>query len=525
MPWAETTCSKTPAHDRTAPGLPPDVVLPFATIKDGDAAALGITRPPASARGPQSLPVGSRVGDYILKDIIARGGFGMVYHAVHAESGASAAVKVLHPELALTSEAVVRFEREIQAIRRIDHPNVIRILAFGELDGGRPYFAMDLLNGMDLEAYMRLCGRLSPEEALSILGPVCEALSQVHKNGMVHRDFKASNVFITDEDGKRRVVLLDFGVAKVLDDAGPGITTPTHILGTPACMAPEQVRGQPADARTDIYALGALLYYMLTGRLPFLDSSLTALLHMHLFVHPPSPSREAPVSPDFDPVVLRAMAKDPDARYQTVEEFLDALRAALVEAHGVPTQLRISLSERRVAALHVEVHADDGAMEDLDDALLADLDEVMALVSRVLTAKGFEATVQTGNTMLLLLDLEASELTNQAARREVVATALDLERLIAQRERRDPRVHVTFCLHAGTVFMRSSKVIGGDLMDLGAWVPLAQLPGVLVTKAMLQGLDIDAEPQPLAPGLSRVRVAPRGCVRTESLAASPAGCA
>lgn len=459
---------------------------------------------PASSGRPQTLPTGSRVGDYVVEQSIAHGSFGVVYRAVHAESGERAAVKVLHPELVFTREAVVRFEREIQAIRRIDHPNVIRILDFGESDGGRPFFAMELLGGVDLQSYIISHGRLSPEETLDILEPVCEALSAVHKSSIVHRDLKASNVFIADEGCRPRVVLLDFGVAKVLDDAGPGITTPTHLLGTPACMAPEQIRGQQADARTDVYALGALAYYMLTGKLPFLDSTLATLLHMHLWVHPPSPSREAPVGPELDGVVLRAMAKDPAARYQTAGEFIEGLRAAVAAARRSAVPPPGSSEERRVGAIHVEVYADCGAMEDPDDALLADMDEVLPLASRFLSARGFGAAMETGNTLLFFRELTAAAASERAARQEIVEVALLLERELCQREGRDARVHVNLCLHAGGVLTRSAEVVGGELMDVEAWVPDVKLPGVTATEAMLDGLDVEADLLECTPALRRV---------------------
>lgn len=481
------------------------------------------------------LPAGTRVGDYILNEAIATGGFGTVYRAEHALFGTEAAVKVLHPELALTQEAVVRFEREVQAIRRIDHPNVIRILDFGELEGGRPYFAMELLKGLDLESYLRSCGRLSPDEALSILEPVCSALVAAHDNSIIHRDFKASNVFLAEQCGRRRVVLLDFGVAKLLDDAGPGITTSSHILGTPACMAPEQITAQATDARTDVYALGALTYYMLTGELPFVDSSLVALLHMHLYARPPSPSREAPVSPVFDEVVLRAMAKEPSARYQTVREFLADFRAAVHESEGVytPWTPRHSLVQRLVSAIYVEVVADEGALEEPDERLLADMEEILPYAAHVMEQNGFEMAVQTGNTMLMVKDLGdtfsshvspsspavaamsratpgglssalAATAAPAAERRAAVSAALELDRALQNREGRDARVHVNVCLHAGYVFTVASKVVGGELLDLAAWVPQVMTDGVVGTNAILTGLELNAEPVEGAPGLSKI---------------------
>jgi eukaryotic-like serine/threonine-protein kinase len=504
MVWSETLRSAAlVAAADTAPGIPlsraarPAHVAVTPTDELADAYS-GDTDPPppVSMSRAAVLPVGTRVGDYILGEVIARGGFGVVYRSHHAGTGKGAAVKVLHPELSLSREAVLRFEREVQSIRRIDHPNVIQILDFGELRGRRPYFAMELLNGVDLETYMRACGRLSPEEVLAILEPICSALTTVHNNSIVHRDFKASNVFLAEQNGKRRVVLLDFGVAKVLDDQGPGITTSHNILGTPACMAPEQITGGRMDERTDIYALGALVYYMLTGELPFLDASLTALLHMHLYARPPSPSNEAPVSPAFDVVVHRAMAKDPAARYPSADEFLAAFRAAVEEARGAdtPRTPRVSLHETRVAAVHIEVCVDADALEEPDEALIADMEEVLPIATRLMEPKGFTAAVQTGNTMLLVTHLHGTGLQEQSARRDVVAAALELNHELLRRPGRDARVHVNIVLHAGAVFTTSEKVIGGDLMDLGAWVPERCMPGVVVTEAMLDGLEIDTRP-------------------------------
>jgi serine/threonine-protein kinase len=462
---------------------------------------------PTSVSRAAVLPSGTRVGDYIIKDVIARGGFGVVYRSEHAGTGESVAVKVLHPELTVNREAVLRFEREVQAIRRIEHPNVIHIREYGELRGGRPFFAMELLNGVDLEAYMRTCGRLSPEEALAILEPVCAALSAAHANSIIHRDFKASNVFMAEQNGQRRVVLLDFGVAKVLDDQGPGITTTSNILGTPACMAPEQITGGPTDVRTDIYALGALAFYMLTGELPFLDASLTALLHMHLYARPPSPSREAPVAPVFDDVVLKAMAKDPAARYQSANEFLESFREAVLEARGTatPRTPRVSLEERRLAAIHIEVSADATAMEEPDDALLVDMEEVLPLAQRIMTGKGFDVAVQTGNTMLLVTELAGEGLVEEGSRREIVAAALELSRELDRRPSKDARIHVNICVHAASVFTASARIIGGELMDLGAWVPDRALSGVVATSPILEGLELDTEPVEGSPGLARVR--------------------
>jgi len=511
MPCVQTLRCATLVTADTVPSAPPFGARKAApstpAVAEADTSYNFDEVPPSSVSGAAVLPPGTQVGDYLIKDVIARGGFGVVYRAERVDTGETAAVKVLHPELTVSREAVLRFEREVQAIRRIEHPNVIHIREYGELRGGRPYFSMELLNGVDLESYMRTCGRLSPEEALAILEPVCAALSAAHANSIIHRDFKASNVFLAEQNGQRRVVLLDFGVAKVLDEQGPGITTTSNILGTPACMAPEQITGQPTDVRTDIYALGALAFYMLTGELPFIDASLTALLHMHLYARPPSPSREAPVAPVFDDVVLKAMAKDPAARYQSANEFLESFREAVAEARGAatPRTPRVSLVERRVAAIHIEVSADATAMEEPDDALLADMEEVLPLAQRLMTPKGFEVAVQTGNTMLLVTSLAGTGVIERSARRDIVTLAIHLSKDLDRRTSKDSRIHVNICVHAASVFTASSRIIGGELMDLGAWVPDQALTGVVATAPVLDGLDIDFEPVEGLPGFGRIR--------------------
>jgi serine/threonine-protein kinase len=237
---------------------------------------------------------------------------------------------VLHADLVATTTAVLRFEREVEVIRRIRHPNVVDIFEAGTLEDGRPFFVMELLSGVSLEAFVRVRKRLPAPDVLGILEPLCRTLAVCHEQSVIHRDLKASNIFLAETaTGERRVTLLDFGVAKLIDDSAPGLTAPSRIVGTPTCMAPEQIRGEPATARTDIYALGVLTYFMLTGELPFKDPSFMLMQSMHLYVNPEKPSTVAPVSAAFDEVVLRAMAKSPDNRYASTLEMLEAFRAAL----------------------------------------------------------------------------------------------------------------------------------------------------------------------------------------------------
>src|SRR6185503_7424125 len=157
----------------------------------------------------------------------------------------------------------------------------------GRADDGRPWFAMELLDGVDLETHIAARGRLTPGEVLTVLGPICDALACAHDAGVIHRDIKASNVFLA-ADG--RVVLLDFGIAKLSDPGiGAGLTLSRQSLGTPSAMAPEQVAGREASERTDVYALGALLYHMLVGEPPFADSSPTVMQYLHCHARRPRP--------------------------------------------------------------------------------------------------------------------------------------------------------------------------------------------------------------------------------------------
>src|SRR6266478_5793915 len=177
----------------------------------------------------------------------------------------------LDGELAPSPEMVERFVREARVVNRIRHPNIVDIYEFGELDDKRPYFVMELLEGTSLASIVERRGRLSPAQALSYLEPVCDALRAAHAAGVVHRDLKASNVAVVKEGDPPRVKLLDFGIAKLVRTAPGerGLTAVGQRIGTPYAMAPEQIRGGAIDARVDIYALGVLLYQLLTGRYPF----------------------------------------------------------------------------------------------------------------------------------------------------------------------------------------------------------------------------------------------------------------
>jgi serine/threonine protein kinase len=225
-----------------------------------------------------------------------------------------------------SAQVIARFEAERQALALMDHPNIARVLDAGTTSAGRPYFVMDLVKGVPVTRY---CDehRLTPRQRLELFVPVCQAIQHAHQKGIIHRDIKPVNVLM---DSNRRPILSDFGIAKVLAAGGNGLTRPGAGVGTPEYMSPEQCRGGEVDGRADIYALGVMLYEVLTGRTPFVGDNYPALAHSHLYNPPPDPALFNPnISPAVRQVILTALQKDPDRRYQRANEMALALEQAV----------------------------------------------------------------------------------------------------------------------------------------------------------------------------------------------------
>ncbi len=429
-----------------------------------------------------TLKPGMLAGDYIIRSKIGWGGCSTVYSARHRRSNQEVAVKVMHPGLAESPRQVQRFVQEAKAIRAIQHPSMVRIYDIGRLPhSGRPYIVMELLHGANLSALLRSRGRFSPNEALDILAPVTEALGMAHEAGIIHRDIKASNIIVLSEGGSKwQIKLLDFGIAKLLGGIGVGSmqTTVGHVLGTPHSMAPEQIRGQPVDARTDIYALGALLYRLLTGHHPFEGFDALALTRMHIHSPPPAPSQTAPVPPALDAVVRKAMEKQPDQRYQTALEFIHGLRQAI----GSHSQFNVG----RAIGLYVEARINDGG--EVDDAVVDDLMNILDLVEHIFTEHTFSIPFNTGNAILGALPVSEDNLQNMRAKAMDLAT--ELEYTISSRSFASTRVGINLCLHIDDATLRKNAlnhtdVVGGPIVDIGAWAPQQMFDGVCVTAEML----------------------------------------
>jgi serine/threonine-protein kinase len=286
-------------------------------------------------------------GRYRIEDVIGRGSTSIVYRARHLELASSVAIKVLAPAGAgIADEAMHdRFEFEAQVLASMRHPNVITIFDLGTTDDGLRYIAMELLQGETLGSLLRREPRLSPGDAVSIACQVAEALAALHERGLIHRDVKPANLFVTTDAADQRLVkLMDFGLVRALGGGPPSADGPRRrmqtqagvILGTGAYMSPELIQGHGVDARSDVYALGVVVYRLLTGTLPFEDLDMPRLLARHITdpVEPPNiRAPEAEIPSALERAVLRALAKAPEARPPTARAFADDLRSA-VAAHA-----------------------------------------------------------------------------------------------------------------------------------------------------------------------------------------------
>ncbi|MBN2191963.1 MAG: protein kinase [Polyangiaceae bacterium] len=283
-------------------------------------------------------------GGYHILDLISVGGMGRVYRAEQSMLGRTVAVKIIHPHLLSDENSAVRFLTEARAASQLNHPNSIAVFDFGRTDDGQPYIVMEFLRGKDLARVAYEEGPLPFARIVDVLRQVLAALGEAHDLGIIHRDLKPENIVLAPlRRGGDFVKVLDFGLAKLkADTANPGVTSPGIVCGTPDYMAPEQGRGDPIDGRSDLYALGVVLFQLLTGRLPFEAESPTQVVMMHLSIPIPDPRQVAPergIPATLVDVTLRALEKDPARRYQDAAEFSDSLRDALDEAAARPSRI------------------------------------------------------------------------------------------------------------------------------------------------------------------------------------------
>jgi serine/threonine protein kinase len=309
------------------------------------------------------LQPGTQVGNHlVIRSVLGSGGTAVVYEALHTRLDTAVALKVAHVSTASDDDAVARLDREARVCAGIEDPRVPRVYDVGELDDGRPYLVMQKISGQTLEEIVA-GQRLSPSMALRITRELLSALDAVHRHGVVHRDIKPSNVIARFEDeGYPRVHLMDFGVSKEIAarPSEPALTRPGAIVGTPLYMAPEQMAGDPIDARADLYAVGVLLYEMLSGRAPFVGGSTSEIMAAVLRRDHPSLAQAWPGAPrELVTLVSCAMAERAADRFTSARQMRDALDQVMyvVEPPAIRTSLAPSLPPRAYSRVKLGVLA------------------------------------------------------------------------------------------------------------------------------------------------------------------------
>ena len=305
-----------------------------------DCVKCGTKMPAPKSAEEQDPLLGAFVGErFMVERKLGEGGMGVVYEADQTAIDRKVALKVLHPNL--TDESLyARFRNEAASCSKLSSPNTVTIYDFGKTETGSLYIAMEYIQGISLDDEIRDKGALDWQRACRIGIQICGSLQEAHEQGIVHRDLKPENVMLSSRGSETDVVkVLDFGIAKILEDDGKdqrqALTKTGMVFGTPQYMSPEQVRGETVDARSDIYSTGIIIYQMLTGEIPFKADTPMGLLTKHLMDTPPplrdmNPNVQAP--PELEEAVMRTLAKEADQRPQSMKELGDLMRAALGQA-------------------------------------------------------------------------------------------------------------------------------------------------------------------------------------------------
>jgi eukaryotic-like serine/threonine-protein kinase len=467
----------------------------------------------SAPRYSSELRPGTQIGTYAIQQLRARAGFSQVYRAEDITTGAQVAVKLLRQELALSEKSVRRFELEFRALQKLRHPHIVAIFDYGELEDGRPYFVMEWLEGATLRAYLR-GGAFTLEETLPIVEQLCAALAKVHELGVVHRDLKSSNIMLVG-DGNRgaHVKLYDFGIAKPaeFEESRDGSLTTTGVcLGTPGSMAPEQILRTEIDARTDIYALGVLIYEMLTGREPFLAASSLEVVDLHLTAPPPRASDLAPVPSAVDEIIQRCMAKQPGERYDTAMAVYEALAEAASEQRASgPTAVDRAGHTVSAFGLHVDVDLlDDDAV--VDDGVFDAIDDLVGRAKQEATAAGMRVAMSSGRSFLAIAPTPSASARSLQLREAMIRVALAVVDCADQLTGPAAPIRASVAVHEAPVTVAfangATSFVGGDLLTLGDWLPAHNLAGVIATGAALRGVESRFAAEPLADEPDRYRV-------------------
>jgi serine/threonine protein kinase len=317
---ADDDAARREAYLAEAAALPPAVAEAAHTPVVAQVPAVDAEREPGSL-------IDAR---YRIRRLCGSGGMGRVYEAEHEAIGRKVALKILHPLYSRAHDIAERFRREARAASRIGHPHIVEVLDFGTTEDGCLYIAMEFLDGRDLGQLLDELGSLPLSRALRIAAQICRALAAAHAAGIVHRDLKPENIYLLARAQDDFVKVLDFGIAKHSEEEGEKLTRPNIALGTPEYMAPEQVLGK-TEPRSDLYAVGAMLYEMLTGGPPFESENYFDVFRRKAVEEPTPPSQTCrDVPPAVDRLILRALARKPEERQPSMSALADELDALIV---------------------------------------------------------------------------------------------------------------------------------------------------------------------------------------------------
>lgn len=317
---------------------------------------------------------------YQLNELIGEGGMGQVYRATHLHIGTQFAIKVLKPDLVADPTSVERFRREARAAAQIAHPNAVLVTDFGvDRSSGIVYLVMELLEGMSLRKRLTQSNQMLPEEIMLILAQVCSALQMAHSKGIIHRDIKPDNIFLTSViNTPFTVKVLDFGLAKLkksIEDDASSLTNAGTILGTPCYMSPEQCLAEPLDTRSDIYSLGIVIYQLFVGTVPFPGPGMSKILMQHCQTPPQRPRKIVPDLPvGVERAILQALEKKPTHRQQTMMDLFYQLETGFTSAGikiHIPSDLiwKTSASEANLAGASNQPHLNQTNNQDSSDLL------------------------------------------------------------------------------------------------------------------------------------------------------------
>jgi serine/threonine-protein kinase len=320
--------------------------------------------------------LGTVIAGYRIEERIGRGGMGVVYRAQHLNLQRRAAIKIIAPDLAESEGFRERFTREARIAAALQHPNIVTVYDAGEVDG-MLYLAMQFIRGEDLSGILRRDGRLRPYRAIDVCRQVASALDAAHAMGLIHRDVKPANVLIEG----RNAFLTDFGLTKQTG-TNAQLTRAGDMVGTIHYVAPEQIEGRRVSARSDVYALGCLLYHCLSGQVPFAHETDVAVIYAHLSEQPPKLSELRPELPDgLDAVMAKALDKSPDRRFPSCGDMISAARA-VIDAAGPLSETIPPRPSQVVAPAPVEVR-DAAEAARRPRVLLGGLDDQTRAVARV----------------------------------------------------------------------------------------------------------------------------------------------